>query len=206
MGWYQRNIFPVMIDRGMRNPTMSAYRPKIIPQASKTVLEIGVGSGLNIPHYKNIDRLYGLEPSKELLEKAEPVAQSASFPVELLKAPAEDIPLEDHSVDTVLSSWTLCSIPEIRTALREMRRVLRPEGQFIFIEHGLAPDLNVRKWQNRLAPIFRTVAGCNLNRKMDDLIVEAGFEFSQLETSYLKGPKFLSYHFIGQAQLTATRN
>lgn len=200
MGWYQRNIFPILIDRGMRNPVMTEYRPKIVPQASKTVLEIGIGSGLNIPHYSNIDRLYGLEPSKELLEKAAHVARSAAFPVDLLEAPAEDIPLEDHSVDTVLSSWTLCSIPEIKAALKEMHRVLKPQGHFIFIEHGQAPDSQTRGWQDRLAPIFRTLAGCNLNRKIDDLIVDAGFQIETLETRYLKGPKFLSYHFIGRAQ------
>ena len=200
MGWYQQKIFPVMIDRGMRNPSMTKYRPQIAPLASKTVLEVGVGSGLNFPHYTDqVDRLYGLEPSPELIEKARPMAENVAFPVDFLPNPAEDIPLEDNSVDTVLSSWTLCSIPEIKTALKEMRRVLKPDGRFIFIEHGLAPDANIQKWQRRLVPVFRVLAGCDIARKMDELIAEAGFEFDELENKYLDGPKFIAYHFIGQA-------
>ncbi len=181
---------------------MTEYRAKIVPMASKTVLEIGIGSGLNIPYYtKHVNHLYGLEPSAELRQKALPLTQSAPFPVDLLAAPAEDIPLENSSVDTILSSWTLCSIPEVKTALKEMRRVLKPEGHFVFIEHGQAPDPSVQKWQERLAPLFRTLAGCNLNRKMDDLISGAGFEIDNLQSRYLEGPRFLAYHYYGEAKL-----
>ena len=199
MGWYRRTILPVVIDRGMRNSVMTGFRPKIVPLAQKTVLEIGIGSGLNIPHYQNIDRLYGLEPSGELIEKARPLARDARFPVELLNAPAEDIPLADASVDTVLSSWTLCSIPDVEAALKEMHRVLKPGGQFIFVEHGRSPEANVEKWQNRLSPIVWALAGCRINRKMDELIAEAGFDIATLETRYLDGPRFISFHYIGQA-------
>ncbi len=201
MGWYENRILPVLIDRGMRNEVMAEHRATTVPLASQTVLEVGLGSGLNIPYYTNkVDRLYGLEPSQDLLGKAALLADAAPFPVELLAAPAEDIPLENDSVDTVFSSWTLCSIPSLKVALKEMRRVLRPGGRFIFIEHGRAPDANVAKWQDRIAPVLRVLAGCSPNKKMDDLIVEAGFEVTQMEKSYLKGPKFISYHYIGQAR------
>ncbi len=201
MGWYENRVLPILIDRGMRNSVMTEHRRKIAPLATKTVLEVGMGSGLNIPHYsKSVERLYGLEPSEKLRLKATPLVETAPFPVEVLAAPAEDIPLEDNSVDTVFSSWTLCSIPELKTALKEMRRVLKPDGRFIFIEHGRAPDANVAKWQDRLAPVFRLLGGCNPNKKMDELIAEAGFEFAEIDMRYLDGPKFISYHYIGQAR------
>ena len=201
MGWYENRVLPILIDRGMRNDVMTQHRAKIVPLATKTVLEIGIGSGFNIPYYgKSVDRLYGLEPSAQLLEKAAVLAETAPFPVDFLAAPAQDIPLEENSVDTIFSSWTLCSIPELGAALKEMRRVLKPDGQFIFIEHGRAPDANVAKWQDRLAPVLRVLAGCSPNKKMDELILKAGFEFTVLDKEYLKGPKFISYHYIGQAQ------
>lgn len=201
VGWYENRILPVLIDRGMRNEVMTEHRARTVPRAAKTVLEVGLGSGLNIPYYSNkVDRLYGLEPSKDLLGRAASLADAAPFPVDLLAAPAEDIPLEDDTVDTVFSSWTLCSIPELKTALKEMRRVLRPGGQFIFIEHGRAPDAKVAKWQDRITPVLRMLAGCSPNKKMDELILQAGFEITLMEKAYLKGPKFISYHYIGQAR------
>ena len=200
MGWYENRILPTLIDRGMRNEVMTEHRARTVPLATETVLEIGLGSGLNIPYYSNkVDRLYGLEPSKELLGRASGPAEAAPFPVDLLAAPAEDIPLEDNTIDTVFSSWTLCSIPELKTALKEMRRVLKPGGRFVFIEHGRAPDAKVAKWQDRITPVLRLLAGCSPNKKMDELIVQAGFEVTQMEKAYLKGPKFISYHYIGQA-------
>jgi len=199
MGWYARTLLPIIIDRGMRNSVMTEFRPKIVPLASKVVLEVGIGSGLNIPYYRDIERLYGLEPSAELLAKAALQTEAVRFPVDFLEAPAEAIPLADDSVDTVLSSWTLCTIPDVRAALKEMRRVLRPNGQFIFVEHGKSPEPNVQKWQERLTPVLTAIAGCHVNRKVDDLIAEAGFEIATLETRYLKGPKFISFHYIGQA-------
>jgi ubiquinone/menaquinone biosynthesis C-methylase UbiE len=201
MGFYERRILPKLIDGGMRNKVMTAERPKVAALAEKRVLEIGMGSGLNIPHYTDkVERLYGIEPSKILREKAKALADAAPFPVEFIGETGEDIPMEDHSVNTILTSWTLCSIPNLSQALYEMRRVLKPEGRMIFIEHGAAPDQNVLKWQNRLAPIFRVIAGCNINRPMEDLIGEAGFRFVDLEMRYLDGPRILGYHYIGQAQ------
>ena len=121
------------------------------------------------------------------------------FPVTLLASGAEAIPLESESVDTVVSTWTLCSIPQIEAALLEMRRVLRPGGRLLFMEHGQAPDPDVARLQDRLTPAFRVMAGCNLNRPIERLITQAGFQFSELERSYLEGPRFIAFHYIGQA-------
>lgn len=201
MGFYEQRILPKLIDGGMRNKVMAAERPKVAALAEKHVLEIGMGSGLNIPHYTDkVERLSGIEPSEVLRRKAKAFADAAPFPFEFVGETGEDIPMEDNSVDTILTSWTLCSIPNISQALYEMRRVLKPDGRMIFIEHGAAPDEKVLKWQNRLAPVFRVIAGCSINRPMEDLIGEAGFKFLDLEMRYLDGPRILGYHYIGQAR------
>lgn len=201
MGFYQQHILPKLIDGGMRNKVMTAERPKIAALAEKNVLEIGLGSGLNIPHYTDkVERLFAIEPSEALRKKSKPLADAAPFPVELIGETGEDIPLENRSVDTVLTSWTLCSIPDLSKALDEMRRVLKPDGRMIFIEHGAAPDEKILKWQNRLAPAFRIIAGCHINRPMNDLIRNAGFEFIDLEMRYFDGPRLLGYHYMGQAR------
>lgn len=201
MGWYAKYAMPYIIGKGMDNKAIREHRPKVPPLATGRVLEVGVGSGLNIPYYKPeaIDHLFGLEPSPELVEQARERAEAASFPVEFITAGAEAIPLEANSVDTVVSTWTLCSIPDIEISLQEMRRVLKPGGRLMFIEHGRAPDAGVAKWQDRLAPLFRGLAGCNPNRQIDALIGEAGFEFADLSKDYFDGPRFISYHYVGQA-------
>jgi len=200
MGFYSERIMPRLIAAGMRNKTMMSYRSHIPALASGTVLELGIGSGLNFPYYTgNVTRLYGLEPSALLRAEAADAAREASFPVELLAAGAERIPLESGSVDTVVSTWTLCSIPDLPAALAEARRVLRPGGQLLFFEHGRAPDTAVSRWQDRLAPVFRGLAGCNPNRQIDADIIAAGFRMLELERSYLEGPRFISWHFVGQA-------
>ena len=200
MGFYEQRILPKLIARGMENKVMEKHRPRMPPLARGRVLEVGIGSGLNIPHYTEaVDQLFGLEPLGELLDKAAPRAAVAGFPVDLIPGVAENIPLEDNCVDTVVSTWTLCSIPDIETALTEMRRVLKPSGRLLFLEHGRAPDAGVARWQDRLAPLFRVLAGCNPNRQMDQLIQAAGFGFADIERTYFDGPRFISYHFIGQA-------
>ncbi len=190
-----------MIAGGMKNSVMTAQRPRIAPLATGRVLEVGLGSGLNIPLYtSDVDKLYGLEPLPALCSRAEPLALQADFPVELLAASAEEIPLDDNSIDTIVSTWTLCSIPNIEQALVEMRRVLQADGRLLFMEHGHAPDENVVKWQERLAPLFKSLAGCDPTRKMDRLIGDAGFRISELETGYFDGPRFLAYHYVGEAR------
>jgi ubiquinone/menaquinone biosynthesis C-methylase UbiE len=200
MGFWSDSILPRMIDRGMRNDFMAEHRYRAAPLASGRVLEIGSGSGLNLPLYTDqVEHVFGLEPSEYLREKAQEFVPAAPFPVDFIDASAEAIPLERDSVDTVVSSWTLCSIPDIETTLQEIRRVLRADGRFIFIEHGRSPDEKVRRWQDRLVPVSTRLLGCSLNRPMDLLIEEAGFRLTEIEAGYLKGPKLISYHYIGQA-------
>ncbi|MEQ1801602.1 MAG: class I SAM-dependent methyltransferase [Gammaproteobacteria bacterium] len=203
MSFYADRIMPRLIAAGMQNKAMNRYRPRIPPLATGRVLEVGIGSGLNLPYYtREVTRIFGLEPSRLLREQAEAAASSAPCPVELLSAGAESIPLESGSVDTVVSTWTLCSIPDLGAALAEMRRVLRPGGKLLFLEHGRAPDPAVSRWQDRLAPVFRGLAGCNPNRQIDTSIMEAGFRMLEIERAYLDGPRFISWHFIGQAVTT----
>ena len=194
---------PRIIAAGMQNKAMSRYRPRIPPLATGRVLEVGIGSGLNLPYYsRDVTGVVGLEPSGFLRSQAAEAARLAPFPVELLAAGAESIPLDSSSVDTVVSTWTLCSIPDLDAALGEIRRVLRPGGRLLFFEHGRAPDPAVSRWQDRLAPLFRGLAGCNPNRQIDTSITGAGFRMVDIERTYLDGPRFISWHFIGQAVTT----
>ena len=202
MGFYERHLLPRLINWGMDGTIAREERAALVPLASGAVLEVGVGSGLNIPFYADgVSRLYGLDPSPALIEMARPRADAAPFPVELIGLAAENIPLDDRSVDTVLTTWTLCTISEVAKALGEMRRVLRPDGQLIFVEHGRAPEAGIVAWQDRLNPIQKRLAGgCNLNRKIDALIAAAGFRITRIETGYLKGLKPWSYTYKGLAQ------
>lgn len=200
MNFYADRIMPRIIAAGMQNKAINRYRPRIPSLATGCVLEVGIGSGLNLPYYsREVTRVLGLEPSALLRQQAAEAARSAPFPVELLAAGAESIPLDNGSVDTVVSTWTLCSIPDLPAALGEIRRVLRPGGQLLFFEHGRAPDPAVSRWQDRLAPLFRGLAGCNPNRQIDSSIADAGFRLVDIERAYLDGPRFISWHFIGQA-------
>jgi len=200
MAFWSDTVLPRIIDRGMRNEFMAQHRDRAAPLASGRVLEIGFGSGLNIPLYTDkVEHLFGLEPSGVLCEKAGELADAAPFAVEILQASAETIPLGRGDIDTVVSSWTLCSIPGIETALAEIRRVLRPGGKFIFIEHGRAPEPGISSWQDRLEPLSAPLLGCRLNRAMDELIAGSGFNILSMDKGYMDGPKLISYHYIGQA-------
>jgi ubiquinone/menaquinone biosynthesis C-methylase UbiE len=199
MGFYERRLLPRLIDLAMRNKEVKRYRGKLIPAAAGEVLEIGAGSGLNLPFYgAQVRRLHALEPSEALLRMASRRLPGAPFPVDLLQGSAEEIPLADGSVDTVVTTWTLCSIPDVAKALREARRVLRPGGSLLFVEHGHAPDASVAAWQRRIEPLWKPLAGgCHLTRRIDRLIREAGFEIVELENEYLKGPRPLTYTYCG---------
>ncbi|PYM04661.1 MAG: SAM-dependent methyltransferase [Candidatus Rokuibacteriota bacterium] len=202
MGLYQRYILPRLIDLSMQNRAVRAERARFVPLASGTVLEVGLGSGLNLPFYSPaVERLYGLDPSLELQTMARRRARDARLPVEFIAGSGERIPMEDETVDAVVTTWTLCSIPDPVTALTEMKRVLNPGGRLIFIEHGRSPDARVVSWQDRLTPVWRRLAGgCHLNRKIDALILAAGFRIAEIETAYMKGPKPLVYLYKGVAQ------
>ena len=206
MGFYDKWIFPRLVDVAMRNSEATRLRAQIVPRARGTVLEIGIGSGLNLPFYgTGVEQLYGLDPSEELLAMASKRARAVAFPIELLVHPGEKIPLDEGCVDTVVTTWTLCSIADPVKALREMRRVLKPGGILLFTEHGLAPEARVQGWQQRLNPLWSRISGgCNLNRKIDALIQASGFRIEELETEYSKGPRVMSYMYSGCAQPAAS--
>jgi ubiquinone/menaquinone biosynthesis C-methylase UbiE len=201
-GVYERWVLPKLIDLAMRNKQVTRYRGKTIPAATGRVLEIGAGSGLNLRFYGGrVQHLYALDPSARLLQMAGKKRPVAAFPVEYLEASAEDVPLDSRSIDTVVSTWTLCSVPNAGRALREARRVLKPGGLLLFTEHGFAPDPGVQAWQRRLDPLWtRLAGGCHLDRKIDQLIRDAGFEIAEMTNEYLKGPRPITYTYSGQAR------
>jgi ubiquinone/menaquinone biosynthesis C-methylase UbiE len=201
MGFYRDRVLPLLIDLSMRNKLLRPFRERVTAAAEGRVLDVGIGSGLNLPLYGRANEVLGLEPSQPLLARARTNAESACVPVQLIEGSAEAIPLNDHSVDTVVMTWTGCSIPDIRSALGEMRRVLRPGGRLLFVEHGRSSDPGVQLWQDRLTPLWRRVAGgCHLNRKMDDLIQDAGFSIERLDTGYLRGPRIMTFIYEGSAR------
>ncbi len=179
-------------------------REKVVPLASGTVLEIGIGTGLNLPYYdaSRVQRVIGLDPSEASWELAGKRAAHLDFAVEFIGLPGEEIPLADASVDTVLVTFALCTIVDPVTALQGMARVLRPGGHLLFCEHGAAPDANVRQWQDRINPLWRRIAGgCNLNRGIPHLLELGGFSISDMQTGYLPStPKFAGYNYWGRAE------
>jgi ubiquinone/menaquinone biosynthesis C-methylase UbiE len=203
MSFYQDHILPHLINLTMRNSYLVPYRERVISAAEGRVLEIGIGSGLNLPFYgPRVQEILGLEPSRSLVAMAQRAARQSSSAVTLIEGSAETIPLDDRSIDTVVTTWTLCTIPEALQALGEMRRVLKPGGQLLFVEHGLAPEEGVQKWQHRLTPIWKRIGGgCHLNRRIRSLIETAGFRITGLENSYLpKAPRMMGYLYEGRAR------
>jgi ubiquinone/menaquinone biosynthesis C-methylase UbiE len=203
MGFYAHYVLPRLIDLAMRNKEAARLRAEWIPRARGEVLEIGIGSGLNLPFYSpEVQRVYGVDPSVELQRMARKRVAARRLPVEFLSQSAEEpLPLPNESVDTVVVTWTICSIPNVEQALRQMKRVLKPSGRLIFLEHGRSPDPSVVAWQDRLTPLWkRFTGGCHLNRKMDELITAAGFQITELKTCYLSGPRPMSYIYQGFAQ------
>ena len=200
---YAKYILPRIIDLVMKNKDMARLRADWVPHAHGDVLEIGIGSGLNLPFYSSeVRRLYGVEPSVELQRLARVRAASATTKVEFLSQSAEEaLPLSDQSIDTVVITWTLCSIADPPSALRQMKRVLKPSGLLIFVEHGRAPDPKVSTWQDRITPVWKRIGGgCHLNRNIDVLLKDAGFKIEELETNYLPGPRPMTYTYRGFAR------
>lgn len=201
MGLYGERILPWLINRGMRNAAMARHRPGITAAASGRVLELGAGAGLNFVYYPaEVTHLFALEPADSLRLHAARLAHRLPFPLTLLGSSAESIPLESASVDTVLSTWTLCSVTSLETALAEARRVLRPGGKLLFLDHGRASEPGVARRQDQLAPLMHRVVGCHPNRRIDQAIEEAGFRFEKIDRRYLRGPRFLAWHFMGMAR------
>jgi ubiquinone/menaquinone biosynthesis C-methylase UbiE len=201
-GFYEEWILPALIDLSMRNKRLRPYRERVAGAAEGRVLDVGIGSGINLPFYaRQVQEIFGLDPSPRLLARAQNKAQGMQLPVQLLEGSAERIPLADRSMDTIVMTWTGCSIPDVDTALREMRRVLKASGRLLFVEHGRAPEPGVARWQDRVDPFWhRFSGGCHLNRKTDDLLSDAGFRIDQLETGYIPGPRIMTFLYQGAAR------
>lgn len=202
MGLYNQYILPRLINSTCSVSTISKQRAKVIPAAAGDILEIGIGSGLNLPFYKTdqVKAIWGLEPQANILAMAKEESKKHPFPIHFIQASAEEIPLDDQRFDTIVMTYTLCSIPQALRALHEMKRVLKPGGQVLFCEHGAAPDPKVLKWQNRINPLWKRFGGgCNLNREIPSLFQEAGFHLSDLQTMYIPGWKPACFNYWGKA-------
>ena len=201
MGWYSDRLLPRLVDAVLGRELFSTIRQRVAAGLSGEVLEIGFGSGLNVPHYPPaVRRVRAVDPAVAGRRLAARRLAESPVPVEFIGRYAEELPLEARSIDAVLCTWTLCSIPGVDQALREVFRVLRPGGTFHFVEHGRSPDPKVAVWQDRLTPLQRIVAGgCHLNRPIDELVAQSGLVLQQVERSYLRGPRPLTYTFEGVA-------
>jgi len=202
MTFYEDHVLPHLIDLACSTKPTRKQREKIVHLAEGDVLEIGFGSGLNLPYFdrSKVRKIFGLEPSQGMRRKAQPNVEASGLDVEFIDLPGESIPLEARSVDTVLITFTLCSIDEAEAALEGMRRVLRPGGKLLYCEHGAAPDANVRRWQHRLNPTWKRFSGgCNMNRDIPALIEAGGFRITIDERMYVPGPRILSYNYWGTA-------
>jgi len=202
MAFYEQRILPHLIHVACSTKPNRKQREKVVPLAEGDVLEIGFGSGLNVPHYdpRKVRKIWGLEPSEGMRQKARPAVEASTLDIEFIELPGEEIPLTADSVDTVVLTYTLCTIPDAIAALEGMRRVLKPGGKLLFCEHGRAPDDSVQRWQNRLNPAWRTIAGgCNMNRDIPALIEAGGFEITSDERMYIPGARVLCYNFWGVA-------
>lgn len=199
--WYDRNILPYVLDFACGLKPIRAQRLQVIPRAAGRVLEVGIGSGLNLPLYdrSRVTSLVGVDPALQMHPLARQRSRQARLPVEMVGLSAERLPLPDASFDTVVCTYTLCSIPDPAAALDEMRRVLAPGGRLLFAEHGRSPDAAVARWQSRLQPYWSRIAGgCMLDRDVPGLLQAAGFR-SDMHAGYISGPKILAYNYWGEA-------
>ena len=201
MGLYRDQILPRAIDLALRGGEFTRLRARVTARLAGQVLEIGFGSGLNIPYYPaSLERVQAIDPAAVGRKLAAKRAAACPVRIDYIGTDAQTLPADDASVDSVLSTWTLCTIPDASRALAEIRRVLRPGGALHFIEHGLAPDPAVARLQQRLTPLqHRAFGGCHLNRRIDQLVAAAGLELTRMDTYYVKGPRALGYTFEGIA-------
>ena len=203
MGLYAKYVLPRLIDLAMRNKDTARLRAECVPRACGAVVEIGIGSGLNLPFYSSdVQHVYGVDPSLELQQIARKRSAMERIKVEFISRSAEEpLPLIDASIDTVVLTWTLCSIPDASQALQQMKRILKPSGRLIFVEHGRSRDPGVEAWQDRITPLWKHIGGgCHLNRKIDDLIEAAGFQIVELKTFYVPGPRPMTFTYQGIAK------
>jgi ubiquinone/menaquinone biosynthesis C-methylase UbiE len=206
LSFYDDYVLPRLLDFACGLKAINRQREKVVPRASGTVLEIGIGSGLNLPYYdhERVNHVWGLEPAEAMRRRASSRLDELDVPLrlEFIDLPGEEIPLADDSVDCVLMTYTLCTIPDPIKALHGMRRVLRPGGSLYFCEHGQAPDASVSRWQHRLNGPWRRIAGgCNMNRDVPGLLDEAGFAIDDLQSMYVPGPRILGWNWWGSARV-----
>ena len=203
MSLYEKYVLPKFLNCACGSKPVARQREKVVPLAEGKVLEIGIGSGLNLPFYDKtkVDEIWGLDPSEELSEMARAVAIQEGMEVNFISSGAEEIPLPDDHFDSVLITYTMCTIPEVMRANTEIRRVLKNQGKMIFCEHGAAHDDNIRKWQKRINPFWGKIAGgCNIDRNIPSLIQDSGFDIIEIEEMYLPNtPKIAGYNFWGYA-------
>ena len=200
-GWYDRYLLPRLLDLACGSKPIRMQRQKVVPLASGDILEVGIGTALNAPFYEKarVRRIVGVDPALQMHPMALRRIKAADLKVQLVGLSAEKLPLEDASFDSVVCTYTLCSIPDPASALAEIRRVLRPGGRLLFSEHGLAPDESVRRWQRRLQPVWgRLAGGCTLSLNVPAVLEAAGFQ-SITESRYIPGPRFASFHYWGEA-------
>ncbi len=207
MGIYREWILPRLMDVAMGRTVLAEERRRCLAAARGRVLEVGFGSGRNLPFYPSaVQEVIAIDPSGSGARLARRRIQQATFPVQFRPVSAEQIDAPDRSFDTVVSTFSLCSIPRAATALEHMRRVLAPDGRLLFVEHGRAPDPSIRRWQDRLTPAHRALSGgCHLNRDIAELVAGAGFELLALDTSYAAGPRVSSFFYRGTARPRACR-
>ena len=202
MTFYERYCLPRLLDLACGVRPVRRQRDKVVPLARGEVLEVGIGTGLNLPHYRaeQIERIWGLDPATEMNRTTRKRLCGTGLDLELLALSAEQIPVENDRFDTVVLTYTLCSIPDPVAALREMKRTLRPGGRLLFCEHGLAPEPSIARWQRRLTPAWRRIAGdCHMDRDVPALLDAAGFKVDDLQQGYIPGPRVLTYNYWGEA-------
>ena len=203
--FYEKYVLPKIINCACGTKPILIQRQKIVPSASGVILEIGVGSGVNIPYYSNsnVKKLIGLDLQQDNWDQAYKIAKKSNISIDLLQGDGEELPIPNNSIDTVLITYTMCTIPNVQRTLAEIKRVLNSEGKLLFCEHGLAPDKNVQKWQNKLNPIWKKcLGGCNLNRNIPELVLKSGFSFESINEMYIPStPKFIGYNYWGTAKI-----
>ncbi|MGD9968777.1 MAG: class I SAM-dependent methyltransferase [Hyphomonadaceae bacterium] len=204
MNLYERFLLPTLVTGACSCSPIDKQRQKIVPGAEGVVLELGFGAGLNLPHYdaSKVRKLYALEPSPGMVKRARNAVARSPIDVEILAETAETLSLGANIVDTVLVTYSLCTIPDAVTALEGARRALKPGGRLLFCEHGLSPDQGVQRWQKRIEPVWKVIGGgCHLSRDIPGLIKTAGFSIDTLETMYLpKSPRWAAYNYWGAAR------
>lgn len=202
MGFYSRIILPRILDRALSQPESAIFRKQVLDEASGEVLEIGFGTGLNLPYYPpTVQKISTADPNPGMNSLASKKIKASHIPVEQHLMSSEQLPFDNESFDTIVSTWTLCSITKVEQALQEIRRVLKPEGRFLFIEHGLSRDPKIQTWQHRLTPLQKKLlGGCHLDRDIKQLIKEQGFQFQNIKEFYAEGfPKTSGYMYQGKA-------